>query len=1118
MDCLSDRQLRKLKSGALKPELRELRIPWERHLARCESCQARMEKLRAITNPGSGSKKKRRRTGEHDLPQGADAVTDPTAARAPSPIIEVTVPAGSRAEGPPPTGERVQGVAVIIPLPVLAPGVSASAGTPEGPLQDPSSSQGQPAVDAPPFAALIDEATNPRGRPAQTQTELARVERPKRSEQPSSDFGYEATKQEANPQQQGPSWNDSTQLEAPRAERRPEPPTKVEVRRVELPRAEPPRESGPPSQGPAPAYGSNLGEFLILEPLWAEEPCELFAAFDQANDRRVTLRVLELEGDWANGAAKILADARALNELSHPAIPRVLGITTRGSQALIALEPEDGVSLDVWLSDRKRSRAERVQLFVGVANALAVLHHAGLVHGALRPSAIRITADGSVRLSELTVQRPVRADGRSGRRDTGGVNNASRAAQMYAAPERKDLSNVDWRAEQFSFCAVFFEALTGQLPYPSEASALQEPVASRKVPSWLRAILVRGLSRVREQRFESMRALSAELRQKRRRRLPRVLRALAVAAAVAGVAFGVWRFRGERMPAATSCSEASARLEKAWNPDRKEQVRTGLLATKRAFAAKTADGVISSLDGYTQTWQSSFRAVCALANPRATASVRLCLEQRMLDVEALTEALSHAEARAAIRAIDASRALLDPTECATGTMLSRKLPESPGAGWTAAVSEGMRHLARARAFAETDQPWRAPVELARTLELSSTAPDPWLGAEALVLQGTLKARQADGPNAERVLRKALLESQSAGHASGAARAAGQLGYVYGVLLGRGPEAEHAFEQAFAHAGYVADDVLTARLLLLRASVYEVLRQPAKGLEDAERALSLLKGRGEATVHSQAAALNAMGRASAAAGKTEEALAHQRAALALLEGTLGPDHPEVARALEAIALLHLQRRELELAKPLLERATSMRDQALGAEDPTLGTTLRLLCDVYGSQHAWAKAEECLARAVAVEEKRQSDAGLVPALIDLARVHEAQQKTQLALASYQRAAMLSERMANTSQPAMSAALRGVASAYLALKEPEKARLALERAVALADGSGDLEQTVRARIQLIRLLKGPQQRFMVVKAREEASRCGSPCLALTRELDPGMARAPAGNGGALRAPIRR
>ncbi len=903
-----------------------------------------------------------------------------------------------------------------------------------------------------------------------------------------------------------------------------EPSTALEVAVVRRDPRQPAPVAGGKRPGVSSPEGAQVGNYLLLEPLWTtDEPCELFAAYDQLHDRRVTLRILELEGETAKAAEKLLSDARALQQVEHPALPKVLDITTRGSQALIAFEPEDGALLDVWLAAGRRSRSERIQLFIGVANALAVLHQSGVIHGGLRPAAIRISANGSIRLTELSVMRPIRQDVRSGRRlSSGSMPNAARSAHAYAAPERRDLVNVDWRAEQFSFCALFFEALTGELPYPSEASALQNPAAGKKLPGWLRALLVQGLSRVREQRHESMRLLAAELRKKRKNPLWQAAWVGAGAlAALVVVGGGVWLFRRETpMPAATSCSEASARTRKAWNDARREEVRAGLLGTRRPFAEKTATGVDAALEAYVRGWEHSFQAVCAAPSHPAGAAVRLCLEQRMLDFEALTDAFAHAEARVAIRAQDAARTLADPTECASGPILGRKLPDSPPAAWTRAVSEAMRHLAKARAYAETDQPWRAPAELARALELSTSAPDAWLGAEVLVLQGTVKARQADGPNAERVLRRGLLQAQGAGNASGAARAAGQLGYVHGVLLGRRADAEHAFEQAFAHAGYVADDALTARLLLIRSSVYEALRQPARAFEDAEKSLSLLKGRGEATVHSQAVALNAMGRAAAAQGKTEEALTHQQASLALLEGSMGPDHPEVARALEAIALIHLTRRELDRARPLLERATAMRDAALGAEDPNLGTTLRLLCDLYGDQRAWGKAEECLARAVAVEEKRQSDAGLVPTLLDLARVHEAQQRPQLALSTYLRAATLSERMTLSSQPSVSAALRGMASAYLTLKEPEKARVALERVVALGDANGaDIETTVRARLQLARLLKGPMQRTMMLKARDEALRCGTPCAALLRELDGGAARLPVGPsaGTGIRAPRR-
>ena len=89
----------------------------------------------------------------------------------------------------------------------------------------------------------------------------------------------------------------------------------------------------------------------------------------------------------------------------------------------------------------------------------------------------------------------------------------------YMAPEQHLGEVSDERSDQFSFCVALYEALYGQRPFPGttfEALArnvlggrLAEPAGDAQVPSWIRPILVRGLSVDKEERYPSMEALLA---------------------------------------------------------------------------------------------------------------------------------------------------------------------------------------------------------------------------------------------------------------------------------------------------------------------------------------------------------------------------------------------------------------------------------------------------------------------------------------------------------------------------------------------------------------------------------------------------------------------------------
>ena len=90
----------------------------------------------------------------------------------------------------------------------------------------------------------------------------------------------------------------------------------------------------------------------------------------------------------------------------------------------------------------------------------------------------------------------------------------------------------------------------------------------------------------------------------------------------------------------------------------------------------------------------------------------------------------------------------------------------------------------------------------------------------------------------------------------------------------------------------------------------------------------------------------------------------RKALALQESRLGPDHPDVALSLNSIALLMMDRGELEAAAPLLERALAIFERTLGPESAEAATALDNLGNVRRAQQKYPEAEPLLLRALAV----------------------------------------------------------------------------------------------------------------------------------------------------------
>jgi len=91
------------------------------------------------------------------------------------------------------------------------------------------------------------------------------------------------------------------------------------------------------------------------------------------------------------------------------------------------------------------------------------------------------------------------------------------------------------------------------------------------------------------------------------------------------------------------------------------------------------------------------------------------------------------------------------------------------------------------------------------------------------------------------------------------------------------------------------------------------------------------------------------------------------AMSIKEKALGPDHPEVARSLDNLAILLQATRDYAGARPLFERALAIQEKALGPEHPDVAQSLTSLANLLYTTGNYAGARPLYERALAIREK-------------------------------------------------------------------------------------------------------------------------------------------------------
>lgn len=232
--------------------------------------------------------------------------------------------------------------------------------------------------------------------------------------------------------------------------------------------------------------GTTLGDYELSAPLGGGPWGHVFLAKHRERDFACAVKVFDGNRCGAAALQRVAEVGRAAAALPDARAIPLYEASVDGPDAFFALELAAGESLE-----SVRRRGDRLAwsqargIFLQVSAALAAADHAGLVHGNLKPSNIRISTDpaGQVRVRLLDWGL---AQLRGEREDEGTRIDADLAV-VYQAPEQLQGSPPSHATDLYVLGLVLFEALTGQRPFqgPPNVVAMQHLHAAPPSPRTL---------------------------------------------------------------------------------------------------------------------------------------------------------------------------------------------------------------------------------------------------------------------------------------------------------------------------------------------------------------------------------------------------------------------------------------------------------------------------------------------------------------------------------------------------------------------------------------------------------------------------------------------------------
>jgi tetratricopeptide (TPR) repeat protein len=184
---------------------------------------------------------------------------------------------------------------------------------------------------------------------------------------------------------------------------------------------------------------------------------------------------------------------------------------------------------------------------------------------------------------------------------------------------------------------------------------------------------------------------------------------------------------------------------------------------------------------------------------------------------------------------------------------------------------------------------------------------------------------------------------------------------------------------------------------------------------------------------------------------------------IVEGHLGPEHPDTATSLDNLATLYNHQGQYSEAERLYQRALMIREKILGPEHPDTAASLNGLAYLYYDSGRWHEVEPLLERALSIKEKIHGPEhpDTATSLNDLALLYNERARYGEAERLYQRALMIREKILGPEHPDTAETLTNLGTLYLDEGRYGEADAYLNEALALTKKISGHEHPDVARI---------------------------------------------------------
>jgi serine/threonine-protein kinase len=265
-------------------------------------------------------------------------------------------------------------------------------------------------------------------------------------------------------------------------------------------------------------HGTKLGTYTLHEEINSGGMSEIWLGTDPSG-RPVAVRILLNNSTFAfTERRRFLTGCETLLACQDNRL--IIGYIEHGKfdgELVLIIEYVEGENLKLLLTSQDPILSEGIaQVLIDMAESLELVHDRGFMHLDFKPENVLLTRNGSLRLIDFDLARPIPVPPRKLDKNPG--------TPHYMSPEQLGREAVDQRADIWAFGVSAYELLTSRKPFPGETaddvyraqrdrSAFQNPRSiNPAIPLGLERIILRCLELNPDKRYGTMSVVAHELR------------------------------------------------------------------------------------------------------------------------------------------------------------------------------------------------------------------------------------------------------------------------------------------------------------------------------------------------------------------------------------------------------------------------------------------------------------------------------------------------------------------------------------------------------------------------------------------------------------------------------